>query len=770
MSLSIPQYSNHDHTLAELPERYRRISYDSIAFGLSPRDLQTPIMKESISSKSTSSMMRRSIVEKNGLDTKEIEELEKQSIKLQSKIAKLARGENQQNSFALSSPSSSDKMNSSPPTISSNPLQKLDVLSWYKSWKNKKREVKVQAIYQKLIPRLQDTWDKLRQWLDEVTEEKKLAVSNAIKLYQEMVVAVEVCQSHIDMYDEIFNDCFQIGVDLKREIVDLKVALEFGKEIMQNGTLKRVNSSDEKKASEICHNHPYLGPHHLLHHRTHKFSHHRPRDIPTTCAQKVSDSENDTVIRLPAAEPAVWHGYHGPEGKNIHIAKSAGIASLVTAKFSADLQSTLLSLKPPSELDSRINLPVSLPTSRSITESSRSTPRRSSSPGPMKPKSVFLGSIFSSNQQSNRSHDDKSASSPESPPIDSSPKPFSISSLMRRRSLGSNADHVNCSALPASASSCKVSSSLRGSNPSCSPSTNRSSSLAISSSTSSLNSLLMEFNTSACTIELDNLFQESAQLLETSNDSTIEEIVHRMKQLKEVKESIGQFIQEVKQAREQAMKSKKTCKQIRDDLEKLIRSKNILLTLSDAAASDVESRTTRADTITPSSSPESLGIMAMSMTHQQPELSSLVHREGVAMIKSRLICFSSLMEMSTTTNANTSSYASSSMISDLSAGSPRSPCTSDGRLSPHHQHEISSVDEHPIRHPMKIDQRRLSIDSYSSSYDTDMSRRSSYDSKVDPLLSSSPEKKTTEANLCIDELKVSIMTTLLFMVTNQNIL
>jgi hypothetical protein len=778
------QLTSDSSSPVDSPERYYSTSNDSQDSGVSSlRDLL--LRESSTKSSASSSLSRRSI---NGLDSREIKELEKQSEKLQTKVAKLSRADSTRKSLSpFQTPSTSSKSKSSPPAVRtasnspaspalSNPLQKIDVLCWYKTWKNKKREVKVQTIYQNLMPRLQDTSDKLRLWLEEVMAEKKLAVTNAMKLYQEMILAVDICQSHIDMYDEIFNDCFQIGLDLKREILDLKTALEFGKEIIQNGLcLKRTNSGDEKKACDVSssHNHPHLGVHHLQHHRTHRSSSsHRVRDqiqSNTTATACVVKAAEVLPPPLPPVEPAIWHGYHGQEGKHIHVAKSAGIASLVAADAPMAVSSVAASSNSSQLQEERISLSSSQRSSSLMIESPRdrlaassssqqSNPRSSSpeASNQQRPRSSFsLSNVFSSST----SHDSSAAESASA--MESSPRTsFKLSSLMstRRRSLGNSTEASHCAMLPHSSSlnmstrarSMTASSSCSNS---ASPSTmKRVGSLAINSSTSSLNSLLMEFNTSACTIELDHLFQESAQLLaQSSNDPTIEEIVNRMKQFKAIKESIAQFILDVKLAREQAMKNKKTCKQIRDDLEAIIHSKQLTLPTPPAASSS------SAEAITPSTSPESVSmLMSMSRSSQQQSQTSTIS-DGVAMLKQ-------------------------SPVPDGSH-SPRSPCTSDGRLSPsHHQHETgSSVYEHPtssIRyygkkssqepiHPLlQLQLRRLSVDSHSNSssngsgHDTDASsRRPSYECKSDPVLSASSstadQASSSIASQCIDELKVS---------------
>lgn len=206
------------------------------------------------------------------IELSDIIELEKQSERLLLKINKLTKNEstsstlstasaNSENNFASLSPGSKKEtrtlaitgkaeispIKSSPRNVSNNQtesvntvsspgffnmpnqFQRLDVLSWYRSWKNKKREVKVQALYQSLFPKLRDASNKLRVWLDDVNDKKKNAVTYAMKLYEEMMTAVDLCQNQMDIYDNIFNDCLQIGLDLKKEIVELKISLEFGK-------------------------------------------------------------------------------------------------------------------------------------------------------------------------------------------------------------------------------------------------------------------------------------------------------------------------------------------------------------------------------------------------------------------------------------------------------------------------------------------------------------------------------------------------------------
>lgn len=197
----------------------------------------------------------------------------------------------------------------------SSQLYKLDILSWYKSYKSKKREMKIQLLFNSLLPKLKNASETLHIWLQHVSNKKNEAMSQAIKSYTDVKSAMEICQSHIDIYDDIFNDCLQIGIDLKKEFLDLKHSYDFIKEISHTKEMK-VHSSvaisnnaetiNVQEATAVCGN--------IMD---------EPHDTVQDIAYPISTFNEDTK-----PEPARWHGYPEPQGNNIHILKSVSTASL----------------------------------------------------------------------------------------------------------------------------------------------------------------------------------------------------------------------------------------------------------------------------------------------------------------------------------------------------------------------------------------------------------------------------------------------------------
>lgn len=109
----------------------------------------------------------------------------------------------------------------------------IGVYKWYHEWKTKKREDKIKFLYESLHPRLLAAEESLDHWLHSILEKKTAALALGSSLYREMEHAVGHCQNRIDLYDEILNDCLQIGCDLRKEMLELKSALEFNEEVVQ---------------------------------------------------------------------------------------------------------------------------------------------------------------------------------------------------------------------------------------------------------------------------------------------------------------------------------------------------------------------------------------------------------------------------------------------------------------------------------------------------------------------------------------------------------
>lgn len=390
--------------------------------------------------------------------------------------------------------------------------------------------------------------------------------------------------------------------------------------------------------------------------------------------QSGDDSQDFDKIRIPLVKTA-----------SVNSAKSSNVSSL----FPGDLR-------------------------KSNSESSFSG-RRSLSPEATK-KPSFLYHVFSSPESKRMSADSAVGNGSFR----------QISKLLNRpRSISGSSD-TPCNISTSSKSEGSFVRSRSNSSTPCLNSTllNKMNSIAISSSTSSLNSLLVEFNTNACTVELDNLFTESTKLLENSNDSVIEDILARMKLLRGVKESIGKLILDVKLAREEAVSNKKRCRQIRDDLEILITSQ-----LKESVKASQMKQTS------PSTSPE---CGSLDLAEQLPDSKS----------------YSSLRPPSIDVPAST--YLSDKTFSVTDPHSPTG--TSDGRMSPHH-HDIYFLDDHS----MSTNAKRLSITSNESHVSDGLFNDSVKSDRVQVT-----ELTSQVASRFIGDLKVSSSCMTVFMPASHN--
>lgn len=100
-------------------------------------------------------------------------------------------------------------------------------ISWYQSWKCKRRDVKIAHLFDSLVPKLEHTEGSLKTWLSMTVDLKNNLIAVAIDSLNDMDRAVEASQYQVDVYEEIMNDSLQIGLDLKKEMIALRTAIEF---------------------------------------------------------------------------------------------------------------------------------------------------------------------------------------------------------------------------------------------------------------------------------------------------------------------------------------------------------------------------------------------------------------------------------------------------------------------------------------------------------------------------------------------------------------
>lgn len=459
----------------------------------------------------------------------EILELEKQSEKLLQKVAK-------QNGYDLPSQSSSRKPSPIRSTRSSRRpshesassmasstsgahhlslasslsqhLHRLDVLSWYKSWKCKKRDCKIQCLSSNLLPKLKVASEKLRSWLDDVSGRKKMALSHASQLYRELKEAVSICQTHVNVYDDIFNDCLQIGLDIKKELIVLKNSLEFSREIIESSKIR-------KEVNEDCY---HGASHHGHHHRHHHHGHGHGRSTPSPARRVNHQVNNSTPVNVndpcPATEPAVWQGYQSP-ATHVFVAKSPGMVSLVDLAAASKLDTADMARPRSVSNGSESPAPVD---HHSISDAFRGLLSRSRSYSSSLPSAEAARAVTTSNQ---------------------TPSPFLTSkqrsSSLRMFSTSKTSTHGSTESLTTVNNS-----------------GDKRCSLQLHHSAFSLNSNFVDFNTNACTAELNQLVTESESLMSevelAGHDVTVEDMSQQLRKLKEVKGAIIKLIQEIKLA------------------------------------------------------------------------------------------------------------------------------------------------------------------------------------------------------------------------------
>jgi len=108
--------------------------------------------------------------------------------------------------------------------------QNFGFLSLIKSWRRKKTDEKMQGLVDSLFPRLKSTEEELKAWLEAVVERKEIALQQSGVLLTQIQQTVDKYRRHIDFYDEVLNDCLQLGFDIKQEIQTLLAAAVFSRD------------------------------------------------------------------------------------------------------------------------------------------------------------------------------------------------------------------------------------------------------------------------------------------------------------------------------------------------------------------------------------------------------------------------------------------------------------------------------------------------------------------------------------------------------------
>ena len=129
-------------------------------------------------------------------------------------------------------------------TTAANDIAKLEssnsgvggIISWIKkltrSSNDSNSNSKAMMIAESLLPTLQTTEAEMRLWLMAISERKELTIQHTTTMMGEMEVSIDLCDSYVDYYDEMINECLKISFEVTKEISDLRIAGSFNEEIV----------------------------------------------------------------------------------------------------------------------------------------------------------------------------------------------------------------------------------------------------------------------------------------------------------------------------------------------------------------------------------------------------------------------------------------------------------------------------------------------------------------------------------------------------------
>jgi hypothetical protein len=103
-------------------------------------------------------------------------------------------------------------------------LKNGGLVAWIRKWSRKKQIGKVMAMFEELLPKLQNTEEEVRLWLTALAEKKEATLMESTTMLKDMETSIGVYESYVDFYDELINDCLKISLDVSRELSDLRIA------------------------------------------------------------------------------------------------------------------------------------------------------------------------------------------------------------------------------------------------------------------------------------------------------------------------------------------------------------------------------------------------------------------------------------------------------------------------------------------------------------------------------------------------------------------
>jgi hypothetical protein len=101
------------------------------------------------------------------------------------------------------------------------------LVAWIRKWSRKKQIGKVVAMFDDLLPKLQNTEEEVLLWLTALSEKKESTLVESSNMLKDMETSIGVYESYVDFYDELINDCLKISLDVSRELSDLRIAGAF---------------------------------------------------------------------------------------------------------------------------------------------------------------------------------------------------------------------------------------------------------------------------------------------------------------------------------------------------------------------------------------------------------------------------------------------------------------------------------------------------------------------------------------------------------------
>jgi hypothetical protein len=101
------------------------------------------------------------------------------------------------------------------------------LVAWIRKWSRKKQIGKVVAMFDDLLPKLQNTEEEVLLWLTALSEKKESTLVESSNMLKDMESSIGVYESYVDFYDELINDCLKISLDVSRELSDLRIAGAF---------------------------------------------------------------------------------------------------------------------------------------------------------------------------------------------------------------------------------------------------------------------------------------------------------------------------------------------------------------------------------------------------------------------------------------------------------------------------------------------------------------------------------------------------------------